>query len=144
MPLLPFGLTFINISWTFILLGCLPFQNTMICMMSTWNRSLNPFLKVRVAGRTKKRNLNKPIALNIEDIVPSGGRKNIQGEMHQERELGWDAKQRWKALPNLRFQSVGEGGVGRVALGPIEAMISWSHPREKITSPSSHLILSPL
>lgn len=66
----------------------------MICMMSTWNRSLNPFLKVQVAGRTKKRNLNKPIALNIEDIVPSGGRKNIQGEMHQERELGWDAKQR--------------------------------------------------
>ena len=65
----------------------------MIFMMLAWNRSLNPFVKVGVAGRTKKPNLNKPVALNIEDTVPSGGRKKFRGNAPGERTgVGCQAK----------------------------------------------------
>ena len=97
-------------------------------MMLAWNRSLNPFVKVRVAGRTKKPHFNKPVALNTEDIVPSGGRKEFRGQWSRRENWGGMPGKEEKSFPNLRFQYVGDsdGGVGRGGVGGISAAVMMS------------------
>lgn len=76
-------------------------------MLSAW---------VGVAGRTKKANLNIPVALNIEGIVPSGGRRKFRGKCtgRKKTEVGCQAKM--KPFSNLKFQFVPKNRVGRAAV----------------------------